>query len=387
MIPVKENLFPLLKEVAYLDNITATPLPAKTVKVIASSMQNLFPSFDMSVHSMARQANDRWDDALTVIKSYFSLKDQTLQWLPNRDYATNSLVQKLLGESKAFLSKFDDLAIHGPLLGRKSVVAVDEITETWEDVLTEQGEHGDFVLLNHVSPVLGMVRDIRSILKVCRDLGIMSVVDFSFSACQHDINSLLNSVDFGIVDGTRDMFAPPGACFVISKENELFPGLLGTRNVITYENLNTFQVNRNSLEMGVPDLYAAIGFQHSIGFIETLGKYSIFDSLREHSFEIDRILSTVSNLQIPVIGEGMKNFQDIPSNIKVFSFPGFSAHDFALIADEAFNVKVRSGLLCSHWGIKSLGWDDAVQVSTHCYNDASDFELFKEALEEYSMFV
>lgn len=387
LIPSKQETFPQIANITYLDNATSNPLPQISVEKMRQAMEELIPTVDLSIHSLSRKSAEVMDEAGETIGRWLDIEPSSLQWLPNRDFATNLAVKAFPKANSIFISLFDDLAVHGAAMAsNKNPILLDERHSTWEEELPEKAERGDILVLNHISPVLGRVRKIETITRIAKDLEMISIVDFSYTAAQFDISRLINLPSISIIDGTRDLLGPPGSTILIDNFHSTSP-FLGTRNIISYSGMNEFQINRKSFEMGIPNVFSIIGQMHSIKLLKSIGRPQIFDRKTFLGNIIQDVIGKRGDLLKPAITLGEANFTNEPSSIHTFAFNSASAHDFALIGDETFSLKVRSGLLCSHIAMDRLGWNDAVQVSTHMYNDQEDVNILERTLDEFEAFL
>ncbi|RMG22612.1 MAG: aminotransferase class V-fold PLP-dependent enzyme, partial [Methanobacteriota archaeon] len=384
VIPNQNDTFPMIENVIYLDNATMNPIPKTTLRRMQEVMQRSIPSYDLSIHSISREAADLLEQAEVEICKWFGMEEGKIQWAPSRDFATNLAIRSMAKNRKVFMSMYDDLAIHGSSIAmQQKTVLVDERTMTWEEELAEKGENEDIVVINQISPALGTVRDIKKIIEIANDLGLKTVVDFSFSAGQFNVSSYLDEVSVAIIDGTKDLFGPIGSTILIDNTQIERPIFMGTRNILSYASPSEYQINRKSLELGLPNLHSIVGLAQSIRFLSGIGRQAIADKRNELVSKLEDVLTERNDLLRPHISYGQANFTEEKSPIQTFSFPKASAHDFALISDEIFGLKVRSGLLCSHIAMKKLGWNDAVQVSTHCYNTLEDIDFLQKAMDEF----
>ena len=86
------------------------------------------------------------------------------------------------------------------------------------------------------------------------------------------------------------------------------------------------------------------------------------------------MISGLNNIEKVIVYGPVDSSKKI--GIVSFNITDLNAHDVAMYLDEAANIAVRSGLLCSHPMLERFKLPGVVQASLHLYNDEADINQF-----------
>ncbi|MDH5401839.1 MAG: aminotransferase class V-fold PLP-dependent enzyme, partial [Candidatus Heimdallarchaeota archaeon] len=346
------------------------------------------------LYKSARQATEKYIEAKEIYSKYLGGVPENYAWIPNADYGWNIFLNSLLlKEEKPNIvtSVFEHHSMLAPLIHLKKLGKINLTLTGIEDEfnLTEhlrQMQNKSTFVFGHVSPLLGLYRDIAGISEVAREKSGVIAIDYSRSIIQSNINLNNHDIDIGIMDGSIDLLGPQGSGLLFVSEDYLtnmynpFPGSGGVRFVTESDYGQMRNIER--FETGTPNIAGMIGLARSLKYIAKLGN----DAIALHRIELmkyflDRLQEIERHTLVdPLLDYRMGNPNR--SSIACFNIVGIGSHDVSMLLDEIANVQVRSGMICTHAGMLSLDLEGTVQVSTHIYNTIEDIDKLIEGLSQ-----
>lgn len=238
------------------------------------------------------------------------------------------------------------------------------------------------VAITHLSNILGVVNDIKSIAQVAHAVGAKILIDAAQSIVHQKIDVVDLDCDFLVFSGHK-LFGPTGVGVLFLKEYlcaqcvlENFGG--GAVLSVTLENTE-FKPFPYGLEPGTQAIAQVIGLGAAIDFMQ---KYINFEQVAQHETKLVRYL--VHELQqIP----GVTLISPMPdknqcSNLVTFCVEQCHAYDVASYLNE-FGIAVRAGYHCVQPYHDKLGGSASVRVSLSVYNTQQEVEFFVQCLQKY----
>jgi cysteine desulfurase/selenocysteine lyase len=132
---------------------------------------------------------------------------------------------------------------------------------------------------------------------------------------------------------------------------------------VTFEK-STFQPPPQRFEAGTPDISGAIGLDLAIGFIESIGRDTIYDHEKALTRYTTERLAAIPGVHVVEAGA-----QSI--GVVSFTVDGVHPHDLATVLD-THNVAVRAGHHCAQPLMDRLGLAATTRASFGVYSDESD---------------
>jgi cysteine desulfurase/selenocysteine lyase len=232
--------------------------------------------------------------------------------------------------------------------------------------------------VTHVSNVLGTVNPIREMAAAARAHGVPIVVDGA-QAVPHvpvDVQSL--GVDCYCFSGHK-VYGPMGIGVLYGRREllaELPPYQVGggTVKAVSVSEPVQYVAAPARFEAGTPHVAGAVGLAAALRYLDELG----WDLIRAHDEQLVRsLLSAVADLErVQVIGDPGQN----PGGIVSLAVDGIHPYDVGGHMDR-LGIAVRCGVHCASTFLDSLGLVGTVRVSFGVYNDDSDVERVRRALE------
>lgn len=208
------------------------------------------------------------------------------------------------------------------------------------------------VIVNHASNVCGTVAPIREIGKICREKGVVFVVDTAQSAGTLDIDFENDFIDFLAFTGHKGLLGPQGiGGFLIRKElaERITPLIAGgTGSISDQLEMPAFLPDR--FESGTMNLPGIIGLHAALKYLQEKG----IEKIHEKKMELTAyFLNQVREFsEIRIVG--------IPENegrVAVVSLD-FLGRDNGMVAfdlEDMYGIMTRVGLHCAPVAHQMLG--------------------------------
>jgi len=235
------------------------------------------------------------------------------------------------------------------------------------------------VAITHASNVTGDIQPIEEYGVVARRHNLIFMVDAAQTAGKYPIDVQAGNIDLLAFSGHKGLLGPPGT------------GVLYVGDRVDLDSLREGGTGSYSeLEeqpIALPYRYES-GTVNSVG-ISGLGaglKY-IFDEgldrIRAHEhYLMDRLIEGLSNIPGLTIYAAKDKSRQAP--VISYNLKGYEPGEVGAILDQAYDIKVRTGLHCAPAAHRTLGTYPlgTVRVSPGYFNTAEEIALTLEALEK-----
>jgi cysteine desulfurase/selenocysteine lyase len=206
------------------------------------------------------------------------------------------------------------------------------------------------VVLNHASNVIGTVQPAREVGRICREAGLIFVLDTSQSAGIVDIDMQEMNIDVLAFTGHKCLMGPTGiGGLCVSEELDIKPSKFGGTGVRSAQRTHLEEYPYR-LECGTLNILGIAGLYAGQKWLRKVGMANI------HKREMilwNRLRKELQNI------DGVKTYcADSPDNhIAVLSFniDGFDAGDVGTMLDVDYDIATRTGLQCAPLVHASLG--------------------------------
>ena len=231
------------------------------------------------------------------------------------------------------------------------------------------------VSLAHITNVIGDVRDIKTISKVCHDNNILLVVDAAQSIAHEKIDVVDMDIDFMAFSGHK-MYGPTGIGVLYGKFDllkELKPrsyggGMNAIFNKDGYVELKDLP---DKLEAGTPNIEGVLGLSACINYINSIG----INKINKYEHELrDYLVSKLSELDFIKIYN-----KDNYSTIVAFNINGVFSQDTAIYLDK-YNICVRAGNHCAKILKNVFNIANTCRISLSFYNTREEIDLLINVL-------
>lgn len=211
------------------------------------------------------------------------------------------------------------------------------------------------VALNHASNVIGTVQPVAEIGRICREHGVLLVLDASQSAGKVPIDVEAMNIDALAFTGHKSLLGPTGTGGLYVREGvEVKHTRAGGTGVRSAEKMHLDEYPFR-LEYGTPNVAGIAGLHAGIEYVLTEG----IQQIHRREMELTRRLRDGLR-SIPGVRLYCQN--DLENHIAVllFNVEGMEALNVGMMLDADHHIACRTGLHCAplvheHLGIDKVG--------------------------------
>jgi len=245
-----------------------------------------------------------------------------------------------------------------------------------EEVITRDTK---LVVVTHASNVTGVIQPVEEYGAVTRKYGLILMVDAAQTAGKYPIDVQAGSIDLLAFSGHKGLLGPPGT------------GVLYVGNRVDLDSLREGGTGSYSELEEQP---ATLPYRYESGTVNSIGisglgaglKYIFSEGLeriRAHEqYLMDRLIEGLSNIPGLILYRAKDGANQAP--VLSFNIEGYEPGEVGVILDEAFDIKVRTGLHCAPAAHKTLGTYPlgTIRLSPGYFNTAEEIDLTLQALEK-----
>ncbi|MBQ2872573.1 MAG: cysteine desulfurase [Bacilli bacterium] len=232
------------------------------------------------------------------------------------------------------------------------------------------------VSLAHVTNVIGDVRDIKSISKLCHDNNILLIVDAAQSIAHVPVDVSDMDIDF-MAFSSHKMYGPTGVGVLYGKFNllqEMVPRNYGgdMNAIFTRDGYMELKDIPSRLEAGTPNIEGVIGLSRAIDYISGIG----IDKISKYEHELrDYLVSRLKELDFITLYN-----EDNYSTTVAFNIKGVFSQDAAIYLDK-YNICVRAGNHCAKILKDVFNIANTCRISLSFYNTRREVDLLINVLK------
>ena len=375
--------FPLLhtqmngKPIAYLDNGATTQKPEQVIKSLCGYYGGCNANPHRGAYELSVKATDIYENARARVAKFIGApRPETIIFTRN---ATESLNLVAYSEHHSNLVPWQHVAqAKGATL--KYIYLTDDANLSDEDIETKITEKTKIVAVTQVSNVLGLVNDVKKVVKKAHSVGAICVVDGSQSVPHMKVDVQDIDADFFAFSGHK-MLSPMGIGVLYGKYellDDMPPFLMGGDMIEYVEEQHTdFAEVPAKFEAGTQNVGGATGLSAAIDYLEGVG----FDTVE--AIEKDLVDYALPQLrELPYIElYGCDSRRDNKTGIITFNVKDVHPHDVATILD-SYGVAVRAGHHCAQPLMQYLGQNATCRASFYFYNTREDVDRWIAALKQ-----
>ena len=392
--------FPILqtkmngRPIVYLDNGATTQKPEAVIKAVADYCTYCNANPHRGAYELSVKATDIYETARVRTQQFIgAARPEEIVFTKN---ATEALNLVAYSYGRANIREGDEIVItisehHSNIVPWQFVAKARGATLKYiylaedgnlsaEDIAAQITEKTKIVAVTHVSNVLGLVNDVRTIADRAHAVGAVIVVDGSQSVPHIAVDVQAMDADFFAFSGHK-MLSPMGIGVLYGKYDILdaMPPFLFGGDMIDYvgEQETTFAELPAKFEAGTQNVSGASGLIAAIDYLEKVG----FD--RIETIERDLISYALPKLrELPFVElYGCDSTRDNKTGIITFNVKDVHPHDVASILD-SYGVAIRAGHHCAQPLMRYLGQNATCRASFYLYNTHEDIDQFIEALKK-----
>ena len=392
--------FPILqtkmngRPIVYLDNGATTQKPEAVIKAVADYCTYCNANPHRGAYELSMKATDIYETARSRTQQFIgAARPEEIIFTKN---ATEALNLVAYSYGRANIREGDEIVItisehHSNIVpwqfvakARGAVLKYIYLEEDGNlsaaDIAAQITEKTKIVAVTHVSNVLGLVNDVRTIADRAHAVGAVIVVDGSQSVPHIAVDVQAMDADFFAFSGHK-MLSPMGIGVLYGKYDILdaMPPFLFGGDMIEYvgEQDTTYAELPAKFEAGTQNVSGASGLIAAIDYLEKVG----FD--RIETIERDLLSYALPKLrELPFVElYGCDSTRDNKTGIITFNVKDIHPHDVASILD-SYGVAIRAGHHCAQPLMRYLGQNATCRASFYLYNTHEDIDQFVEALKK-----
>ena len=386
----REDFLMLNNDIVYFDNGATTLKP----KCVVEKMEKYYTVHTSNIHRGDYDAsmitNELYDNTRNIVKDFINCNSGNEVIFTSG--TTMSINMIVFGYMKTHLKKGDEVLLtkseHAsnvlPWIKLSEDIGIvlkymaldDVYSLTVDSVKNSITDKTKVISIAHVTNVVGDVRDIVAIGKICRDKNILFCVDGAQSVPHMKVDFKNANIDFLSFSGHK-MLGPTGVGVLVAKEkllNEMEPLFYGGGMNSSFESDNSYELKKgpSKFEAGTPPIAEVIGLSEAIKYLMNIGMDKV------HKYEIDLKKYLVEELEkIPNIILYNKNSD---SGILAFNIDGVFPQDTSIYLNH-YHICVRAGNHCTKMLKDEIGVKNTVRISMYLYNTKEDIDKLVSVLK------
>jgi cysteine desulfurase / selenocysteine lyase len=375
----------------YLDNAaTSHPKPEIVIQAMEAFMRNVGGNPGRSGHRLSIEAGRIIFETREKIAVLFGISDSSrVIFGQNATEAINLGLKGLLRRGDHVItSSMEHNSVMRPLraLEREGIdlTVVPCSREGFLDPAEIQKairKNSRMVVLNHGSNVVGTLLPLEPVGTICRNHGILFMVDAAQTAGVIPIDMEKEKIDLLALTGHKALFGPQGTGGLVLgervNEKNLEPlkrGGTGSRSEL--EDQPDFLPDR--CESGTPNAVGLTGLRAGLDFILGVGIERIRDHEKRLTTRLIQGLQEIPGAIVYGSGDAEKQCATVSFNLK-----NWMPSDLSFRLDEEFGILTRVGLHCAPSAHKTIGTfpEGTVRVSMSYLNTGEEIEQALQAIK------
>lgn len=346
----------------YLDNAATTfPKAPGVGEAMKDYIENIGTSVKRGVYQSALSVEETVFETREMLCSLFNFnKSDNVVFTMNITQSMNYLIKGLLKpgdhcivssmEHNAVMRPLSQMTMSGVSFSRVNCDQYGRLRS--EDILESIRPETKAVIMTHASNVCGTVLPLEEVGRICRDKGLLFIVDAAQSAGVLDVDYKALNADAIAFTGHKGLLGPQGiGGFLINDKlaasmTSLICG--GTGSDSEYEEQPEYMPDK--LEAGTPNIPGIIGLHRALEYIKDIGISAICDAELKLTAQFLEGVQNINNVR--VIG-----LLDTKGRTAVVSldFKEMDNAEISYLLDRDFGIMTRCGLHCAPSAHKTLG--------------------------------
>ena len=394
--------FPILKtktnsgnDLIYFDNSATTLKP----KVVIDAVSNYYEKMTANVHrgdyDLSHNVDSEYELTRKVVASFINAQKEEIVFTNG---ATSGINMVSFGLKEMIIKENDEIIIseaeHASNIlpwyrvadeKKAKIIFVPLDNEgriTTKNLLKVITPRTKIISLAHVGNVLGYTLDVKGIAKICKEKGIIFVVDGAQGIPHQKIDVKDLDCDFYIFSSHK-MLGPSGVGVVYGKLDlleEMPPFILGGGSNSRFDNLGKVYLKKSpyKFEAGTPAIEGVIGLRKAIEYLNSIGMENI------HAYEKE--LKEYAVRKLKEIKEITIYNENSDSGIIAFNYEGVFAQDLGTHYN-SYGIAVRTGQHCAKLLPNHLKTPSIVRASLYFYNTKEEIDKFIEVSKKGSEYL
>ena len=376
----------------YLDNSATTyPKPDVVYKFMDSFYREHGVNPGRSGFDAALEAEEIVMNTRKILTDFFNTGGEAnrLTFSYNASDSLNMIIQGLVSKGDHVITTMLE---HNSVLRPLYHLEMNEVIKVTYIMFDEKGyvnpddiknairKNTKMVVINHCSNVIGTIQPIAEIGKICKEAGVLLVVDTTQSAGTIPIDMQAMGIDVVVFTGHKCLLGPTGigGSYVMANVPVKYTRFGGTG--VRSAQLTHLDEFPYRLECGTLNLVGVAGLNAGVKWILANGMEVL------HNKEMmlwDKLRKGIQNIEnvITYCADNTENHNAIIS----FNIKGVEAGDVGTMLDVDHNIAGRTGLQCAprvHIGLGTDKIHGTVRLSIGPFNTEEHIDKAIEAVEE-----
>jgi cysteine desulfurase family protein len=381
--------------IIYFDNAaTSFPKPETVVEASLNYLKNIGGNPGRSGHRLSIEAGSEIFSARQALADLFSITNPMKIVLTSN--ATEALNLSISGTARVrfhvITSSMEHNSTIRPLkeLESQGIITLSIIKCSKEGYLDPE----DFIksikadtkmaVINHASNSFGTVQPLREIGKICREKGIIFIVDAAQSAGIINIDMNKDNIDILAFSGHKSLYGPTGT------------GGLAISDAFDYKIIKPLKFGGTGsfsdkiiqpdflpdiFESGTPNAMGIYGLGAGLKFITGTG----IDNIRTHKKKLTEYFIEQASSEI----KGFINYipaEYIETGVVAFNIKNIQCSDVSEILSDEYGIMSRAGLQCTPLSHETVGTypEGTVRFSFGIFNTKEEIDNSITALKNIS---
>ena len=372
----------------YLDNAaTSWPKPEQVYITVDKVLREYGGNSGRGSHKMSLAAGEFiYESRLLCARLFHAPRPESVCFTSNTTEALNLAMKGVLEPGDHVItSRMEHNSVSRPLKTlenssiRTTKVAVSPEEGIDPAVLEKAFEKNTkLVVCNHISNVTGTINPIGEIGRLCREKGVLFLVDAAQSAGIEEIDVQKMNIDLLAFPGHKGLLGPQGTGGLYIRDGIILKTLKEGGTGTKSESLDQPECGPERYESGTMNNPGLAGLAAGIKFILDEGPEKIAEKESQLTARLISGLEKIDGIKIYGPKAGMPRGSLVSVNLKNMD-PG----ELAIILDSAFDIAVRSGLQCARDAHETLGTLDkggALRISPNYFNTEEEIDACIEAI-------
>jgi cysteine desulfurase family protein len=384
-----------MSQFVYLDNAATTfPKPPEVVRAACDFYSSKGVNPGRTGFDLALEAEETLTGARQALTDFFGGSDRNrLVFSYNVTDALNLVISSVLEPGDhAITTCLEHNSVLRPMYRHASRgVDVDFVPFDAQgyvdpdDIARRIRADTKLVVVNHGSNVVGTIQPIADIGRICRDRGVLFVVDAAQTSGLVPINIQSMMIDVVCFTGHKSLFGPSGTGgMYVAEHVEIEPCRAGGTGVMSALKSQP-EAYPWHLEFGTVNLMGAAGLLAAQEWIAARGGVAaIFEHEMRHARRLRDGLADIEGVRLYCADLDRDHLP-----VFVFNIEGLPADQAGTFLDVEHNVITRTGLHCAplvHEGIGTFEEDGTVRFSPGIFTTDADIERAIEAVADIAAY-
>lgn len=374
---------------AYFDNAATTyPKPESVYTFMDEFYRANGGNSGRGNYKIAQNAGELTNKTRALLKELLHCPNKQVIFEPSDTIALNIIIQGLIqmGVRNIYISPFEHNAVTRTLhhFEQNNTVEVKQLYVSNDlkydlDRIQYQFDSfkPDLVIISHASNVCGLIAPVEDIFALAKKYKAYTVVDMAQTAGLVDCNVGLETFDFAVFAGHKNLYAPTGISGFVMKPDIDMPSVLFGGTGVESANQDMPKILPQRYEMGTSNISGIAGLYAALKWINEKTLPVLWDHEQEMRRRLISLLQEYDFIDIVGNVAGNKYVGIVSCNIK-----GISSES----AGEIFaknDIAVRTGLHCAPIAHQFLGTfpGGTIRFSCSWFTDDVSFDELRHVLD------